>query len=218
MRSRGRFSCAIVSAALVGTLMYTTRASAEIISFEIDDPPSGVIISGSTFSVLILLTDNTTELVGYTLDVDVDGVPSNHVGTITANAAMTNFYLIQNLIEQDPDQSLAPFPVSFITAQMDGGVLINAFSDDFETVDPAIDGVSDVLAQVFFDVSEDALGQFVISLDLAGTSLGDAELDGVDFTSIPLEIVAEPIPAPGAAMLALLGMSMVGRARRRSAD
>lgn len=216
MDFRGRFSFAAVAAAVAGALVYTGTTSAEVISFEIDDPPSGVIIAGSTFSVLIKLTDNTTNLIGYTLDVDVDGVVGDHVGSVTADAASSNFFPSQNLIEQDPDQSLAPFPFSFITAEPDGGVLINAFSDDFETVDLAIDGVSDVLAQVFFDVSDDALGRFVISLG-TDSSLGDEDLNGVDFRSIPLEIVSEPIPAPGAAMLALIGMSMLGRVRRRFA-
>ena len=216
MRIARPWSFAAVKAALIGASMSLSTASAEIVSFEIDDPPSGVIIAGSTFSVLVKLTDNTTNLIGYTLDVDVEGVPADHVGSVTADAGLTNFFPSQNLIEQDPDDSLAPFPFSFIVPAVDGGVLVNAFSNSFGTVDLAIDGVSDVLAQVFFDVSEDALGRFVISLG-PDTSLGDENLDGVEFTSIPLEVVARPIPAPGAALLALVGMSMLGRVRRRFA-
>lgn len=206
----------LVTVALLGASVCPSPASAEIISFEIDDPPSGIITAGSTFSVLVRLSDNTTNLIGYTLDVDVDGVPAEHVGTVTADAGLTNFYPIQNLLEQDPDDSIAPFPFSFIDAALDCGVLINAFSDSFGTVDLAIDGVSDILAQVFFDVSDDALGRFTISLG-PDTSLGDENLDGVEFTSIPLEIVAEPVPAPGAALLAMIGMSMLGRVRRNTA-
>jgi len=179
--------------ALLGAMLLSAPVSAETVQYSVQLPETGMIEPGSTFSVLILLRNNNTNMVGYNLDVNVTGVPGEHSGNISANVALTNFFPERNLIEQDPDDMLAAFPISFIEAAPDKGVFVNAFSDSFDVVDLAIDGVSDVLAQVFFEVSADALGGFEIDLG-PETSLGDENLDSIPFESIPALVTVEGPP------------------------
>ena len=69
--------------------------------------PGGAVADGTTFSIDMLLRGNTTNLVGYSLDVDVTPL-AGAVGSVVGNAALSNFSPINNLIERDPDDSLHP--------------------------------------------------------------------------------------------------------------
>lgn len=196
-------ACAIVA--------LSEPAAAESIVLFVDSPADGVIEQGTSFSVVAVLRDNTTQLAGYTLNVDIAGVPAMHVGTVTASVGLTNFFLAQNLIEQDPDDSLHPV-FSVITDPGDDGVFINALSNSLGVVDLAVDGVSDALAQIVFNVPLNALGKFEITLG-EGSSLGDFELEPVDFTTEPL--VIEVVPEPASVVLQLLAMAAWSSRRKR---
>jgi len=78
-------------------------------------------------------------------------------------------------------------------------------------VDLAIEGVSDALAQIHFNVPLNALGLFEISIG-QGSSLGDAKLDEIPFTSDPL--VIEVVPEPASIVLQLLIVGVLSRRRR----
>jgi len=138
------------------------------------EPQSSTVISGSSLSLLFLIRDNTTPLAGYTLDVTVAAEPGT-MGTVTANVAATNFYDVQNLITAG-GVNRDPF-FSVIQGSEGGGVSLSTMTGDLSTV-LAVDGVNDVLAQVVFDVSEDAHGDFTIQLT-ASSVLADSNFDSV---------------------------------------
>ena len=100
----------------------------------------------------------------------------------------------------------------------DDGVFINGISNSLQNVDLAVDGVSDALAQVVFNVPLNALGQFEISFG-KGTSIGtfvDDDIEPVDFTYDTL--VIEVVPEPASFVLQLLAIAAWNRRRRRHAE
>lgn len=201
---------AVIACAIVALSEPTV---AERIVLFVDDPSDGVIEPGTSFSVLAVLRDNTTPLAGYTLNVDIAGVPAMHVGTVTASVGLTNFFLPENLIEQDPDDMLHPM-FSVISDPGDDGAFINAISNSLGVVDLAVEGVSDALTQIVFNVPLNALGEFVISLG-KGSSLGDADLEPVPFSTDSL--IIEVVPEPTTVALQLLALAAWSRRRRRRA-
>lgn len=160
-------------------------------------------------SILFMIRDNTTPLFGYSLDIDV--IPqAGAVGSVTANAPLTNFFDVQNLITgggaiRDP-------LFSTILDTGDGGVFISTNTDDLSTV-LAVDGVNDVLVQAFFDVSPDAFGDFLITLG-SGTALSDGLGFPVPFSFSTVAV--QVVPEPGSAALVAIGLFMVGCLRRRN--
>lgn len=206
-----RRRCGIFAVVACAIVALSEPVAAESIVLFVDDPSDGVIEQGTSFSVLAVVRDNVTPLAGYTLNVDIAGVPAMHVGTVTASVGLTNFFLSQNLIEQDPDDSLHPV-FSVISNPGDDGVFINALSNSLGVVDLAVDGVSDALAQIVFNVPLNALGKFEISLG-NGSSLGDFELESVDFTTESL--VIEVVPEPMSVTIQLLAIAAWSRRRRR---
>ena len=161
------------------------------------------ILPGTTFGVLFTIQDiESTPLFGYSLDINI--VPdADAVGILSANIDLTNFFDDQNLITaggaiRDPI-------FSDIMGVGDGGVFITANTQDGSTV-LAVLGVNDVLAQVFFDVSPDAFGDFTIELGPA-SAIGTADFD---FTPRTFTVV----PEPSTLLLCLAGVAVV-RWRRR---
>ena len=148
-------------------------------------------LPGTTVSVLFLIRDNTTPILSYTLDVNI--VPqSGSLGTVTANVSATNFYDVRNLISAGGAMR-DPF-FSVIQDNGGGGVSVTTITSDLSTVQ-AVDKVNDVLAQVFFDVPQDALGDFSIELG-SGSVLVDGNAATVPFSFTPGTIrVTNSIPA-----------------------
>lgn len=148
---------------------------------------------GATLSVLFLIRDNSTGLMGYSLDVTA--TPNEGAtGTVTANIASTNFYEKQNLIAAYPGGAeLDPF-FSVIIDGGDGSVFVNAITEDNSTV-TASDNINDVFAQVFFDVSADASGTFTIQLGPA-SALSDGDAFPVAFDFEPGTILVEAAVPP----------------------
>ncbi len=154
--------------------------------------PATTAFSGQTVSVLFLLRDNTTPLSSYTVDVDITP-ESGAVGTVTANAGFTNFFDQQNFITAS-GATRDPF-FSVIADNGTGGVSVTTNTDDFSTVQ-AVDDVNDVLAQVFFDVPLDAVGDFTIQLT-SSSALIDGNGASVSFTTTPGTIrVIDPATIP----------------------
>lgn len=134
----------------------------------------------------LLLRCNSTPLLGYSLDVDISPV-GGAAGSVTADVALTNFYIVKNLIEANPSADLDPL-FSLILDPGDGGVFVNAITADVTTPVTAAPGM-DVLAEVFFDASANADGDFTIQLGPA-TALSDANADAVayDFATRTIKV------------------------------
>jgi PEP-CTERM motif len=179
-------------------------ASAEVIELF---GPGGVVQQGDIVEIQVVLRENTTNLVSYSLDVDI--VPSlDAFGDVAGDAPSSNFFDSRNLILNDPDDSLDGL-FSLIVGQGDGGVFFNAQSASGTPVDLAIDGFSDGLGIVSIVIPDDAFGEFEISLGSA-SNLYDGR-DAVSFASNPL--IINVVPEPSA--LGLLALVMIAVARRR---
>jgi hypothetical protein len=176
-----------LAATILCVLISTSSAPAERIELI---GPSGVVQAGMPVSVLVVLRENTTNLVGYSLNVDVNGVVGS-MGSVSADPTASNFFPSRNLIEQDPDDALDSI-FSIITDPGDGGVFVNAQSQSGQPVDLALPGFSDVLAEVVFDTSSDAFGLFEISLGPATTLFDGANSVAFDSPTLSIQVVPEP--------------------------
>jgi len=181
-------------------------ARAEVISV---DAPALTVEPGDTFSVLFLLQDNSTPLFGYSLDIEATGSP-NSVGSIVADITLTNFFDSRNLITAGGAVRDPLFSV--IVDNGNDGVFISTNTDDGSTV-LANDGVNDVLAQVFFYVSEDASGDFQIDLN-PGSVLSNAEGDAVIYNYLPGTVTVVPAPAAIMAISTFVFGCVTGRRGR----
>lgn len=139
--------------------------------------PNVVVSPGESAVLFFLIRNNTTPLLGYSLDVDIAAAPGA-TGTVTANVAATSFYEVLNLISAG-GATLDP-TFSVITDPGDGGVFINAITEDNSTVLAAA-GVNDVLARVVVNASTDADGEFDVQLGPASV-LSDGAAFPVPFT------------------------------------
>ena len=99
-------------------------------------------------------------LVGYSLEVTAVA-DAGAAGSVTADPASTNFFDQRNLITAGGATRDPLFSV--IQDNGSGGVTVDTVTADFSAV-LAVDDMNDVLAQVFFDVPLDALGDFTIQL------------------------------------------------------
>lgn len=182
-----------------------TAASPVLILVE---PETTEALPDSTVAVEFLIRDlETTPLFGYSLDVDLlPGLGAS--GQVLANIGLTNFFDTRNLITAGGATRDPMF--SDILGPGDGGVFITTNTDDGSTV-LAIDGVNDVLAQVFFDVSADAFGDFTLRLGPA-SALSDIGGD-VSFGFSPATITA--VPEPGTIAYGILALGLLARRNRR---
>jgi len=191
------------AAGILGGLMVASGAQAAMI---LPETPSIVTTPGQSVSVLWLIEDVQTPLFGYSLDIDTTGP----TGGVSIDTDATNFFADRNLIlaggfELDPLFSL-------IQSDGMGGAFISTNTADGSTVLPT-PGVNDVLAEVVFDVSSDALGDYVFGLG-PGSALSDGQGFPVTFSSQTLTITV--VPAPGGAAAILASAVLVARRRRGS--
>jgi len=166
------------------------------------------VLPGSQVSILWLAQDIATPLFGYSLDITpVTASRGATSGLVGIDLGATNFFPDRNLIlaggaELDP-------LFSVIQDNGSGGVFVSTNTADFSAILP-VAGVNDVLAEVVFVASADALGDFVFDLGPA-TALSDASGFPVDFTSQTLTI--RVIPAPMSA--GVLSIAALATTRRR---
>ncbi len=186
------FACGIRQSVVLCLAAFLLVPSGEVLAERIDFQIDSIEVqAGSSASVLVVIRENTTNLAGYSLNVDVVGV-GDALGDVVVDVGASNFFPSRNLIVQDADDGLDPV-FSVISDPGDGGVFFNAQSLSGETVELAQPGFSDVLGELILDVSPDALGRFTLSLG-PGTVLFDG-LDGVAFDTQALEISVVPEPA-----------------------
>jgi hypothetical protein len=125
---------------------------------------------------------------------------------VTANVSATNFYDQRNIFTAGGTMR-DPF-FSMIDDNGSGGVSVTTITADFSTV-LAVDNVNDVLAQVFFDVPQDALGDFTIELGSASV-LVDGNAAPVPFAFTPGTIqVSNSIPAVSEWGMIVLSLSVL---------
>ncbi len=150
---------------------------------------------GGTATVRLRLINNAVPLFGYSAAVRVLPL-AGAVGSITANVAATNFFEAENLILAAPSSPpLDPF-FSVIVPWGNGGVFVNANTEDGSAVLAELD-VNDILAEVHFAVSADATGSFEVVLG-PPTALADGGGFPVPFGVCLARIsVGVPIVRPG---------------------
>lgn len=168
-----------------------TRAIQGVMEEIIVEEAIAAAAPGSSFSVRFLLQNNSTPILGYSLDIAVFAEIGS-LGTVTVDTLSTGF-TDQNLI---PEVMRDPI-FSTIIDQGNGGVFVNAITIDNSTV-LAVPGTSDVFVEVLFDVSSDACGSFQIQLGQA-TALADANAFAIPFsyTSSIIQVTASsPTPDP----------------------
>jgi len=126
--------------------------------------------------------------------------------SVTTTVTLTNFYDPRNLITAG-GAVRDPF-FSFIEDNGSGGVTVSTITDDASTV-LAVDGVNDVLAQVFFEVPPDALGEFAVQLGSASV-LVDGNAAAVPFTFTPGTIrVLDPSEIPAVSAWGVIVLSLL---------
>lgn len=190
--------------AVASIVVVPVQVSAGLISV---DDQNTVALPDSMASVLFLIQEDATPLFGYSLDINI--VPlAGSVGTVDVDLLSTNFFDARNLITAGGRVRDPTF--SDIIDTGDGGVFITTNTDDNSTVLPIV-GVNDVLAEVVFSVSPDALGDFSIELG-EGSALSDGNAFPIDFTFTPGIISVIPEPS-SLSMLLFLGVYLLGRRR-----
>ena len=167
------------------------------------------VTPGSQVSVLWLLHDASTPLFGYSLELLPAVSTVDTLGSVSIDVAQSNFFPDKNLIVAG-GADLHPF-FSVIRPSGPSGVFLNANTADLSTV-VAVDGLNDVLAEIVFTATPDALGDFVFHLGPA-TALSDADGFAVPFDGESITI--RVIPSTGGGVT-LLGAALVAVRRRRS--
>ena len=201
------FTCGLLCACAVSWLGGAELLAEEVV-FELSAPP-GPINPGDQISIIVRLDDNDTPLTGYTLNVDV--LPDvGASGTVVSDPLLSSFFELENLITQGGG---VLHDLSLIFDPGDGGLFVNALTEDLLPVDLAGPG-HDALAELIFDVSLDAEGFFTIDLGL-GSVLADVDFGPIDFDVQPLTFEVVPEPA-GVVVLAVLGLLTIGRGRNTS--
>ncbi len=176
-------------------------------------PEGGEVDAGGPLSALILLSDSTEALVGYSVAVRV--VPlEGSTGTITRDIEASNFAMARNLIGQsEVSASLHP-TFSFVGPAADGGIFFNAVTQSLMTVPAAASGLSDALAEAWFNVSGDATGQFRIEL-ISPTALAGEGFEPIGFDTVATTVTV--VPEPATILLAGCGIISLLRHRRKQA-
>ncbi|NOS99998.1 MAG: right-handed parallel beta-helix repeat-containing protein [Phycisphaerales bacterium] len=152
------------------------------------EPAASFAAAGDTVSLLFRLANNTTPLLGYSLDVRV-APTAGAAGAIAADVVATNFYDVRNVITQAPGPVQRDPFFSVIQSSASGGVFVNTITNDNSTV-TAIDLVNDAFAQVILDVSADACGTFVVQLGPA-TAIADGSATAIPYTYSAATITVE---------------------------
>jgi hypothetical protein len=169
------------------------------------DGQTTIALPGQTVSVIFLIRDNTTPILSYTVGANAVA-QVGATGAMTANVSATNFYDQRNIFTAGGAMR-DPF-FSTIEDNGSGGVSVTTITADFSTV-LAVDNVNDVLAQVFFDVPEDALGDFTIALG-AASILVDGNASPVPFAFTPGTIrVLNPNEIPAVSEWGVIVLSLL---------
>lgn len=163
------------------------------------------VLAGTQVVVLFSLRGNTTPLLGYTLDVTATA-SAGAVGTLVPDVSTTSFFDARNVITAG-GATRDPF-FSAIERDGLGGISITTMTNDLSTV-LAVDGVNDVFAEIVFDVSPDAEGEFLLTLGATG-AISDENGASIPFTFIPGTVrVFDPAKVPTVSQWGIIVMSVL---------
>ena len=172
---------------------------------------------GDAILCLVRLSDNSTPLVAYSLDVNIGGEPAiveKVTGRVPPAADPSNFYEAENLITQGGGVLHAG--LSYINDGGHGGVYATALNESFANVELAAAG-HDVLAQLVIDVALDApLGTFTLDLGVSTALVTNVGGSPPQFEDVPFEfdpVTIAIIPEPGG--LGLFVVASLALLRRR---
>lgn len=200
---------------LVGA--WPAASHAERIDFQgpfVNGEPVTSVVQGQSFSLLARLSANVEiPLFGYSLNVDVSS-ESGSTGAVVGSAALSTFYVQQNLITQGGGQ-LHPI-LSIIIEPGDEGLFVNGVNHEAVPVNLAVPGVNDILAELVFQTTPTTLGTFEFTLG-PGSVLSHVPKVELPFEVIPKTVEVIPIPEPAtfAVMTALVALASLGRRRGR---
>ena len=167
---------------------------------------------GDTFSFLVRIS-GTTALAGYTVDLRVTP-QAGSTGEIVGDASLSNFHAVDNLIAQGGNGLHATFSTIESLLPANPGLLINGLDAAFMAT--AIPGPGqDVLAEVVMTASNDAFGDFEVSLGDDTALLVDGNESHNE--PYPPAMITISIPEPGyLGMLAGLSLGALRRRRKRA--
>lgn len=167
-------------------------------------PLATVGTPGNTVSIQFLIQNNTTPILGYSLDVKLTPVVGA-VAPITADPATTNFFDSQNIITAGGAVRDPLF--SIIQSNDANGVFINTITEDNSTV-LAVDGVNDVLAEVFIDLPIGSCGDYTIDLGPA-TAISDGNAFAIPFSFVPGTVTVEECPIPAVSTWGVINLTIL---------
>ncbi len=172
------------------------------------DAESVEVLPGTQLSMLWLVEDLQTPIIGYSLQLGVS-TGAGSTGSVTVDIDASNFHESRNLITAGGGELNPAF--SFIQRSGTDGVFLNAISEGDSPFTPT-PGMNDVLAEIVWDISADAAGEFLFTLGPA-SALSDSNGFPVDFDDRSLLITVVPAPATS---VCLLGLAVSQCRRRRS--
>lgn len=206
-----------VVCSLICASVFVAEVRAERIDFLgpfVDGQLVTQVKQGSSFSLLARLSaNNQIPLFGYSLNVDLTP-NAGTVGDVIGDPAASNFYVQQNLITQGGG-TLHPV-LSLILAPGDDGLFVNGVNHLPVPVSLSAPGVNDILAELVFDTSDDALGFFTFGLG-PGSVLSHVPNQEVPFDVLTTQVEIVPVPEPSTmAGLIVMGLFVGGLKRRRA--
>ncbi|MBS0198026.1 MAG: hypothetical protein JSR77_14815 [Planctomycetes bacterium] len=171
-------------------------------------PPGGdyFVQPGDSVAIMFLLTESTTPMYGYSLDLDIVPDPAA-TGAVTVDVSLSNFFDTRNVISASGHSRSGLFSVIRPTSD---GIFFSTNASMLVGI-TSVPGVNDVLAQAYVRVSPDALGDFSIRVG------GASALATPQGRAIPYQasdVIIHVLPAPGSSLM-LLGAGLVAARRRR---
>ncbi|MFG0244849.1 MAG: hypothetical protein ACF8MF_02200 [Phycisphaerales bacterium JB052] len=166
------------------------------------------VLAGSRVSMLWLVEDVQDPLFGYSLQLEPIANQGS-IGSVTVDVNATNFFEPRNLIMAGGGEINSA--LSIIQPSGVHGIFMSANITDANNPIVPHTGINDVLAEVVWDISQDALGTFTFELGQA-TVLSDPDGFAVPFEGRSLVITV--VPAVPTTALSLGTLAVLSHRRR----
>ncbi len=203
--------CAMFACLVIGERVADASIGNNAIEFRDQSAMPGKVVPGGSVSVVVGLTNNTRNLVGYQLEAKLisDGLVG---GSIQFDLNASNFDAGENVIAKGGG-TLNPF-IKYLT-NSNRNIFFSAFNSDAGTPVALAKPGHDTLAEIVFNVSPDAEGTFGIQLGSL-TELYDRQLDAIPITTpTPSILEWQIVPEPTCLSVLLLGSLLVCRKRKK---